>query len=182
MRSPGPVSASSTRPPASSAEPPAASAEPVPAPARRLLAATFLGVLVADQLTKHWALLALQDGPTDLVGSLRFKLAFNSGTAFSVGEGRGGIISALGLVVVGALLVSVLKWPGRLPALAGGLVAGGAIGNLVDRVFRDGGDGFLGGHVVDMIDLQWWPVFNVADIGIVGGAALLALLSFRAPE
>jgi signal peptidase II len=76
----------------------------------------------------------------------------------------------------------VLSWPGRLPALAGGLVAGGALGNLLDRLLRSGGDGLVGGHVVDFIDLQWWPVFNVADMGIVGGAILLALLSFRAPD
>ena len=174
MPSPGPVSASSTKPPASSAE-----SSPQP-PARRLLAGTFAAVLVADQVTKHWALQALSDGPIDLVGSLRLRLAFNSGTAFSVGEGRGGLISALGLVVVAVLLKSVTSRPGRLPALAGGLVAGGALGNLIDRVFRSGGDGLLGGHVVDFIDLQWWPVFNVADIGIVGGAMALALLSFRA--
>ena len=175
MPSPGPVSASSTRPPASSAEAP-------PAPARRLLAGTFAGVLVADQITKHWALQALSDGPIELVGSLQLRLAFNSGTAFSVGEGRGGLISVLGLVVVAVLLKSVTSWPGRLPAVAGGLVAGGAVGNLLDRIFRSGGDGVLGGHVVDFIDLQWWPVFNVADIGIVGGAMALALLSFRAPD
>jgi signal peptidase II len=173
--SPGPASASSTRPPASSAEAP-------PAPSRRLLAGTFAAVLVADQATKHWALQALPDGPIELVGSLQLRLAFNSGTAFSVGEGRGGLISLLGLVVVGVLLRSVTSWPGRLPALAGGLVAGGALGNLVDRIFRSGGDGLVGGHVVDFIDLQWWPVFNVADIGIVGGAILLAILSFRAPD
>ena len=151
------------------------------APARRLLLATFAAVLVLDQASKHWALQALDDGPIDLVGSLRFKLAFNSGTAFSVGEGRGGLISLLGLVVVVVMLKTVLDWPGKLPALCGGLVAGGALGNLLDRFFRSGGDGLVGGHVVDFIDLQWWPVFNVADIGIVGGAIALALLSFTAP-
>ena len=138
--------------------------------------------MALDQLTKHWALQALDDGPIELIGSLRLKLAFNSGTAFSVGEGRGGLISLLGLVVVAVLLRSVASWPGRLPALIGGLVAGGAVGNLLDRLLRDGGDGVLAGHVVDFIDLQWWPVFNVADIGIVGGALALAVLSFRASE
>ena len=186
MPSPGPVSASSTKPPASSAEPPAPAADVAADQAPRthpgLLAGTGATLLLLDQLSKHWALQALVDGPIDLVGSLRLKLAFNSGTAFSVGEGRGGLISLLGLVVVAVLLKSVLVWPGRLPAVIGGLVVGGALGNLADRVFRDGGDGFLGGHVVDFIDLQWWPVFNVADIGIVGGALALALLSFRAPE
>ncbi len=141
-----------------------------------------LGVIVLDQVTKQVALSALADGPVDLVGSLRFKLAFNSGTAFSLGSGRGGLISLLGLVVVAFLLRSVLTWPGRLPALVAGMVAGGAVGNLLDRVFRDGSGGVIGGHVVDFIDLQWWPVFNVADIGIVVGAILLALVSFRVPD
>ena len=175
MPSPGPVSASSTRPPGSSAEDTAAS------PEIGLLVATGAAVLAVDQATKHWALQALTDGPIEVVGSLQLRLTFNSGTAFSVGEGRGGLISLLGLVVVAVLLRSVVEWPGKLPAVVGGLVAGGAMGNLLDRLLRAGGDGPLGGHVVDFIDLQWWPVFNVADIGIVGGAVLLALLSFRAP-
>ena len=177
MPSPGPASASSTRPPASSAE----AAGPADRTRPALLVGTAVALLVLDQLTKQWALSALADGPIDLVGSLRLKLASNSGTAFSIGEGRGGLISLLGLVVVGFLLKSVLDWPGRLPAAVGGLVVGGALGNLADRLLRSGGDGFLGGHVVDFVDLQWWPVFNVADIGIVGGAIALALLSFRSP-
>jgi signal peptidase II len=57
-------------------------------------------------------------------------------------------------------------------AVAIGLVFGGALGNLIDRAFREG-DGFLGGGVVDFIDLQWWPVFNIADAAIVVGALLL---------
>jgi signal peptidase II len=138
-------------------------------------------VVALDQLTKHWALRALADGPIEVVGSLRFNLSFNSGTAFSIGEGWGGVISLVGLVVVAVLLRGTLSWPGRLPVLAAVLVAGGAVGNLLDRIFRDG-EGFLGGRVVDFIDLQWWPIFNVADIGICTGAALLAVLSLRAPD
>jgi signal peptidase II len=61
------------------------------------------------------------------------------------------------------------------------MVAGGAVGNLADRAFRTGPAGqevgFLGGAVVDFIDLQWWPIFNVADMGVVGGALLLVLAS-----
>ncbi len=166
------MSASSTKPLASSAE------ERAPEARVGLLAAVGVALVAADQLSKQWALSALDDGPIEVVGSLQFALSFNSGTAFSVGEGRGGLISLLGLVVVAVLLRSVLRWPGRLPAVAAGLVAGGAAGNLVDRFLRDG-PGLLGGRVVDFIDLQWWPVFNVADIGICVGAALLALLSFR---
>ena len=56
--------------------------------------------------------------------------------------------------------------------VAQGCIFGGATGNVLDRVFR--GDGFMRGAVVDFIDLRWWPVFNVADIGIVCGAIALA--------
>jgi signal peptidase II len=58
------------------------------------------------------------------------------------------------------------------------MVLGGAIGNLLDRAFRPG-DGFLGGGVVDFIDLQWWPVFNLADSAIVVGAITLFLLQWQ---
>lgn len=147
---------------------------------RAAAAAAAVVVAAADQLTKEWALSTLADGPIDVIGSLRFKLTFNSGTAFSLGSGRGGLISLLGLVVVVVLLRNVLQWPGRLPVLATGLVAGGAAGNLLDRILREG-DGPLGGEVVDFIDLQWWPIFNVADISVCVGAGLLAILSFRTP-
>jgi signal peptidase II len=89
-----------------------------------------------------------------------------------VARGRGAVISLLALAVVAVLLRSgrYATRPGT--AVAIGLVAGGALGNLIDRAFR-AGDGFLGGGVVDFIDLQWWPVFNLADAAIVVGALLL---------
>ena len=65
--------------------------------------------------------------------------------------------------------------------MASGLISGGALGNLLDRAFR-GDDGFLHGAVIDFIDLQWWPVFNVADACIVVGAILLVIASFRVPQ
>ena len=63
------------------------------------------------------------------------------------------------------------------PMLTVGLLLGGATGNVVDRVFRG-----HGGAVVDFIDLQWWPVFNVADTCVVTGALLFVLVSSRKPE
>jgi signal peptidase II len=142
-------------------------------------------VVAVDQATKEWALERLSGGRiVEVVGSLRFALTFNTGMAFSQGDGAniGPIIAVLGLGVVGWLL-----WSGhsatKLGALASGLVAGGALGNLVDRALRSGPygseAGFLGGAVVDFIDLQWWPVFNVADSGVVVGAILLVIASFR---
>lgn len=137
-------------------------------------------VVVLDQLTKHWALNELDDGHViDVVGSLRFNLAFNRGMAFSQGEGLGPIIGVVALVVVVALLVSVGRSTSRWYPLAVGLIMGGALGNITDRLFR--GDGWLRGGVVDFIDLQWWPIFNVADIGIVVGGGILLVLTLRAP-
>ena len=148
-------------------------------PGLRVAGLVGLVVVVLDQLAKEWALDALVDGPIEVVGSLQWNLGFNSGTAFSFGEGRGGIISLLGLVAVVVLLAGVLRWPGRLPKVAAGLVVGGALGNLFDRVTR--GPGLLDGAVVDFIDVQWWPIFNIADIAICVGAGRLAILSFRNP-
>lgn len=158
--------------------------EPVPAVGPRklgLVAAVALVVLVVDQGTKDWALRALQDGPVAVVGSLQWNLLYNTGTAFSLGsdKGLGPWISVLAIGVVVALSLGYTS-RFRLGAVAAGLIAGGAIGNLTDRAFR-GDDGFLHGAVVDFIDLQWWPVFNVADAAICVGAALLVVASLRAP-
>jgi signal peptidase II len=146
-----------------------------------LLAGVGAAVLALDQLTKWWAVEALDDGRAiDLVGSLRLKLAINTGSAFSLAEGRGAIISLLALVIVAVLVRSGRYATKPSSAVAIGLVVGGALGNLLDRAFRQG-EGFLGGGVVDFIDLQWWPVFNVADSAIVVGAILLFLLQARDP-
>jgi len=139
-------------------------------------------VIALDQLTKAWAVAALDDGPIDLIGSLRLRLTFNSGASFSMGSGRGGVIGVVGLVVVVILLRSVARWSGSLAPVALGMILGGALGNLADRVFRAGGGGLLDGRVVDFVDLQWWPVFNVADAGVVVGAGLLVLASLRQPQ
>lgn len=137
-----------------------------------------LVVVLLDQLTKTWALRALDDGPVDLVGSLRFNLTFNDGAAFSLGSGRTVWITLLALVVVAVLLRMGWRADRLLFAVGLGCILGGALGNLTDRVLR-AGDGFLGGHVVDFIDPQWWPVFNVADIALWVGVGLLLLSSWR---
>jgi signal peptidase II len=151
-----------------------------PATARWPLLLTVAAVVLAlDQATKAWAVATLGDGRViDLVGSLRLRLAVNYGSAFSLADGRGPLISLLALVVVGILLRTGrhATHPGMAVAL--GLVLGGAIGNLVDRAAREG-DGLLGGGVVDFVDLQWWPVFNLADSAIVVGAVLIFALQWR---
>ena len=136
-------------------------------------------VVVVDQLTKHWALNTLDGNRViDVVGSLRFNLAFNKGMAFSQGEGIGRLVPILAVTVVAALLMTVGRSSSRWFTLGVGLIIGGSISNVVDRLFR--GDGWLDGAVVDFIDVQWWPVFNLADTAIVVGAGLLLLTSLRA--
>ena len=132
-------------------------------------------VVLADQLSKTWAVRRLSGGRTvDVVGSLRFNLTFNSGMAFSQGRGVGPFIGVIALVVIVVLLVSLRRNGSMLSAVGIGLVIGGAIGNVLDRLFR-AGDGFLGGAVVDFIDVQWWPVFNVADMAITVGGVILVV-------
>jgi signal peptidase II len=137
-------------------------------------------VILLDQLTKTWAVNRLSDGRmVDVVGSLRFNLAFNSGMAFSQARGAGPFIGVVALVIIVILLISLRRSGSTLSSIGIGLVIGGALGNLLDRMFR-AGDGFLGGAVVDFIDLQWWPVFNVADIAVTTGGVLLVVGSVLA--
>ena len=152
-------------------------------PPRHLLglsAAVAAVVLTLDQLTKHWAVNALADDHVvHVFWTLQFNLAFNSGMAFSQAEGIGPIIGVLALVIVVVLLVSLRKHDSRLSAVAVGMIIGGALGNIADRLLR--GDGWLRGSVVDFIDVQWWPIFNVADIGVTLGGVMLVIGALRAP-
>ncbi|HEY2814109.1 MAG TPA: signal peptidase II [Acidimicrobiales bacterium] len=137
-------------------------------------------VVIADQLTKWWATNVLADRDIDLVWTLRLRLIRNSGAAFSVAGGRGGIVGLLAIAVVVALISFGRGIETKLGAVSLGLVLGGAFGNIVDRIFRDG-SGFLGGGVVDFVDLQWWPVFNLADAAVSIGGLLLVFVISRSP-
>jgi len=154
-----------------------------PAPRKLTLFALVAVVVVAiDQLTKTWAVRTLDDGHfIEVIGSLRFQLAFNTGASFSMGSGKGigpwVTVIAMGMVVFLAVSSTSRTTGG---AVAAGLIGGGAVGNLIDRAFR-GDQGFLHGAVVDFINLQWWPVFNVADMGVVVGAILLVIVGLRNP-
>lgn len=135
------------------------------------------GVVVLDQLTKTWAINALDDGRIiHVIWTLQFALGFNSGMAFSQGEGIGPIIGVIALIAVVVLLVSLRRTGSVMSSLGVALVCGGAAGNVVDRLFR--GDAWLRGAVVDFIDFQWWPVFNIADAAITVGAVLLLVSTF----
>ena len=153
------------------------------APRRHL--GTFFGaaaiVAVLDQLTKQWALSELADAPIDLVGSLRLNLVFNDRAAFSLGFGSTTAIALIGCTLVVVLVVMGVRAEQRGWALGLGIILGGALGNLADRAFR-AGDGFLGGRVVDMVDLQWWPVFNLADVALWVGIAVLLFAGRDAGE
>jgi lipoprotein signal peptidase len=133
-----------------------------------LFGVVAVGWIIADQLSKAWALSALDDQTIDLFWTLRFQLAFNYGASFSLGAGFGAWIGLLALVVVG-----VLVWKGgsvrtRLGAVALGMIVGGALGNVLDRAFR-GDEGFFQGGVVDFI-------------GVVCGAILLVISTLRDPD
>ena len=132
----------------------------------------IVAVVIADQATKNWALNSLSDGRTiDLVWTLRFNLVFNSGMAFSQGQGLGRLIGLLAIGVAVWLWLSLKKASTNLSLVGTAMLIGGALGNVVDRLFR--GEKWLAGSVIDFIDLQWFPVFNIADSAVTLGAAML---------
>lgn len=143
-------------------------------------AVVALVVLAVDHLTKWWAINELDDRDIDLIGSLRLNLVFNRGASFGLGSRYAPFIALIAVVVVVVLLRTGRHETGLWPRVALALVTAGAVGNLLDRIFRSG-DGFLGGAVVDFIDVQWWPVWNVADMAISCGAVLLVLTAAREP-
>lgn len=156
---------------------------------RRLLqAGAIVGSIVAlDQATKSWAVRRLSrascsvpDACIDIVGSLRFRLSFNPGAAFSSFTAGGPVLGVIAFFMSIYLIYLAVTTEDRRLAFFFPVVAGGAVGNLWDRVAR-ADDGFLSGEVVDFIDLQFWPIFNVADIAVVGGVAVVALLLWLTP-
>ena len=132
-------------------------------------------VLALDVVTKYWAVSALAgDREVHLFWTLRLALVHNEGMAFSTGTNVGPFIGMLAIVVIAILILTLRKSSNIYSLIATGTIIGGATGNVLDRVFR--GEGFMGGAVVDFIDFQWWPVFNVADMGIVCGALVIAFM------
>jgi signal peptidase II len=143
----------------------------------RLLLSVAAVVLALDIVTKVLAVKLLPPGqPVSIIGdTVTWTLVRNSGAAFSMATGY---TWALTLIATG--VVVGIFWMGRRLvspwwAVGLGMILGGATGNLVDRFFRAPGP--LRGHVVDFLSVGWWPVFNVADPSVVGGAILLVALS-----
>ena len=127
------------------------------------------GVLVLDQASKWIALQSLTEGySVEVLPFLFWTLTFNTGAAFSLFEGFGGVIAIVAIAVSVYLVVEIWRWrDGWLEGAAYGLILAGALGNLTDRLLR--------GEVVDFVHVHYgwfnFPVFNVADSAITIGAA-----------
>ena len=149
---------------------------------RRLTFSLYLSTLAVvffDQVSKAWALAYLApagaSGRPLLPGILHLTFVRNTGMAFGLLQHRAFILTAVVFVCVLLLLVLSLKLrtSGRFYQLAFGLVMGGALSNLIDRLRL--------GYVVDFIDFRIWPVFNLADTCITIGITILLWFSFSEP-
>jgi len=138
---------------------------------------TASGVFVLDQLAKWWAVATLPGEPIVVIdGFLDLRYVTNSGASFSMLRGAGSII-ALAVIAIVVFIVLLVRKIDIVPeAVALGLVLGGALGNLADRVFRGGG--WFDGEVVDFIDFSFFPAFNAADSAVTVGAVLILFLAF----
>jgi signal peptidase II len=141
-----------------------------------LAGAVCVLVFVADQVAKGAAEGNLVPGEhVDVLGPLELTLSHNRGVAFGLAGGAG-----IGLVLVTAAALGLIAYlfardPGRRGMwVATGLVAGGALGNLADRIFA--------GEVTDYVAIGSWPPFNLADVAITCGVVLLALIYVREAE
>lgn len=139
---------------------------------------TALGVLVLDQASKALALANLEPSVrVDLVGDVfGLRLVFNPGGAFGLLQDFPQFFFVASLLIVTVVLyLGLTSQRGSLPL---GLILGGGLGNLIDRIARP--PAVFRGEVVDMLDLSFWPTFNIADASIVIGVALMVLVTLRA--
>lgn len=131
-----------------------------------------------DFLTKNWAIENLSSAPRKIIGDfLQLTLLRNPGAAFSMATSFTIIFTSISIAV--ALFIT--RYAARIAspgwAYVAGLVLGGVLGNLTDRIFRE--PGFLYGHVIDWIELPHWPIFNVADSSIFIAAGIAILLTIK---
>ena len=145
--------------------------------ARALLAGTAGLTVAYDQVSKALAAHLLASGrPARILGTLLdLQLTRNPGGAFGLFPNSPALFLALTAIIVGAVVVLGVR-TGQAP-IPLGLVAGGGLGNLIDRVVR--APGHLQGRVVDFIHFRYWPTFNLADSSIVIGVGLLLLVELR---
>jgi len=136
-------------------------------------------VVAIDQVTKALVVSNLGEGESRHVigGVLSWTLQRNPGSAFGLFRHFPVLFTVLAALIALAIVVRGPRARDRLTAAALGLVLGGALGNLVDRIARP--PGLFRGRVIDFIDFHWWPVFNLADSAVVIGAALLLIASYR---
>ncbi len=150
-----------------------------PATSRALtvLGVTALLAVILDQVVKELSTKNLVEGePVEILGGLvHLSLLRNSGAAFSLGSGFTWVFPLVTLAVIGWIGIMARRLRSVPWALALGLVLGGALGNLGDRLFR--APGVLRGHVVDFLQLPHWPIFNVADMCITSAAVLIMVLA-----
>lgn len=145
----------------------------VATPARIILVSAAALTVAADQITKSVAVGVLEGRePIRLIGDfLRLNVIRNPGGAFGVVRGATFLLFLVTSVIIVA--VSVWAWRSQERPLLLGLVIGGGLGNIADRIVR--GPASFQGHVVDFIDFSFWPTFNLADSAITVGVALLLL-------
>jgi signal peptidase II len=145
----------------------------------RRLFATAWTIWLFDFATKTWALTSLSSSePRKIIGSfLQLTLVHNPGAAFSFATGFTLVFSLLALAVVVAVVYFAPKITSGGWQLCIGLLLGGVLGNLTDRIFRE--PSFLNGHVIDWIQIPSWPVFNLADSAICIAAFIAFVLSLR---
>lgn len=131
-------------------------------------------VLALDVLTKALAvgLIPADRAVTVIADGVTLVVERNAGAALSIGQGHAWVFTVMLFAVIGALLWCGRRFDAGPVAVGAGLLLGGALGNLCDRVFRAPGP--LTGHVVDFLAIGDWPVFNIADVGITCGVAILA--------
>ena len=143
------------------------------------LAVLAVAVLVLDQVTKALAVARLRpDQPVPVLGDLlQLRIIRNAGAAFSLGTGATWLLTVVAVAIVVVVVRSARRLGSRGWAFALGLLLGGALGNLVDRLVREPGLGR--GHVVDFIAYGNLFIGNLADVAIVVAALLMAVLSLR---
>lgn len=138
-----------------------------------------LVVLLLDQITKSIAVAKLDPSePVELFWTLQLNLIRNPGASFSIGKNLTPFIATIAIIAsIAIAYLGIVETNLKIKFLFG-VVFGGVLGNVTDRIFREG-DGFLSGEVVDFIDLQWWPIFNFADMALVIGLPLLLYYRYQ---
>ena len=140
-----------------------------------LALAAAAAVALLDQLSKWWIVERVMDPPRalEVTGFFNLMLIYNRGVSFGILDSEAAllpwVLSGLAVAIVIGLVVWLRQIEGRWPGVAVGLIVGGAVGNVIDRLRL--------GAVIDFLDLHWagfhWPAFNLADSAITLGVALL---------